>query len=64
MSSNRFVEASKLVMNNIKAKFGDDLLIGMEHTRRISANSVLPITQSKIEIKQYRYQQKRNWRLF
>ena len=32
------------------AKFGDDLLIGMEHTRRISDSSVLPITESKIEI--------------
>ena len=49
MSLTRFIEAGKLIYNNIKAKFGDDLLIGMEHTRRISAGSVLPITESKIE---------------
>lgn len=48
MSKDRFVNASKLVCNNIIAKFKDDLLIGMEHTRRISENSVLPITESKI----------------
>lgn len=50
MSKNRFVNASKLVCNNIIAKLKDDLLIGTEHTRRISENSVLPITESKIGI--------------
>lgn len=50
MSINRLINATKLVCNNILAKFKDDLLIGMEHTTRISHNSVLPITESKSEL--------------
>ena len=43
----RFINASKLVCNNILTKLKDDFLVGIEHTRRISENSVLPITESK-----------------
>ena len=43
----RFINASKLVCNNILTKLKDDFLVGIEHTTRMSENSVLPITESK-----------------
>ena len=49
MSIKRLSEASKLIRNNISTKLCDDLLTGLEHTRNISTDCVLPISDSKIE---------------
>lgn len=46
----RIVETIRLLNNNIRAKFSDHLMIGSEHGRKITDDSILD-TPSKIEVK-------------
>lgn len=49
MSIKRLSEAIRLIRNNISTKLSDDLLTGIEHTKSISADCVIPIQESKNE---------------